>query len=158
MVWHQSTDQQAIVFLCSTTQGMLAFSNLCLHKIASNRPKVMKAFLAEDLAKGLKDLDININSPLVQRSLGVSWDIIKDVFMFQVSVTEKPNTTCGVLSTINSLFKPLGFAAPVSIQGRALLIEIIILIWLRCMTSRGNDKDFEVLERLTHWSWTGQNS
>lgn len=79
------------MFLCSTSKGMLAFSNLCLHKIASNRPKVMKAFLAEDLAKGLKDLDTNINSSLVQRSLGVSWDIIKDVFMFQVSVAEKHN-------------------------------------------------------------------
>lgn len=84
----------------------------------------MRAFPPEDLAKGLKDLDLNTDLPPIQRSIGVSWDVSDDVFTFQVSVAEKPYTRRGVLSTIKSLFDPLGFAAPVSIQGRSLLREL----------------------------------
>lgn len=41
-----------------------------------------------------------------------------------MSATEKPYTRRGVLSTINSLYDPLGFAAPVSLQGRVLLRQL----------------------------------
>ncbi|KAI3374254.1 hypothetical protein L3Q82_005948 [Scortum barcoo] len=41
----------------------------------------------------------------------------------KVAVSDKPYTRRGVLSTVNSLFDPLGFAAPVTIKGRALLRE-----------------------------------
>nr|XP_020483745.2 uncharacterized protein LOC109978925 [Labrus bergylta] len=117
------SEQEAITLL-RDTQEMLALSNLRLHKISSNRVDVMKAFPQEDLAKGLKDLDLNTDPPPMQRSLGVSWDVAGDVFTFQVSTEEKPYTKRGVLSTINSLFDPLGFASPVSIQGRFLLREL----------------------------------
>lgn len=114
------TESKAIALL-KETQELLAASNLRLHKIASNSPEVMMAFPSEDLAVGLKDLDYSTEFPPMQRSLGVSWDITKDTFTFRVSETEKPYTQRGVLSIINSLFDPLGFAVPVSIQGRALL-------------------------------------
>lgn len=87
-----------------------------MHKIASNKAEIMRAFCLEDLAKGLKDLDLSLDFPPMQRSLGVSWDIADDVFTFQVSSAEKPYTRRGVLSTINSLFDLLGFSAPVSIE------------------------------------------
>ncbi|XP_051265175.1 uncharacterized protein LOC127368389 [Dicentrarchus labrax] len=60
----------------------------------------------------------------MQRSLGISWDVATDEFTFEVSAMEKPYTHRGALSTISSLYDPLGFAAPVSIQGRALLREL----------------------------------
>lgn len=59
----------------------------------------------------------------VQRSLGLCWDIDADAFTFKVAFSDKPFTRRGVLSTVNSLFDPLGFAAPVTIRGRALLQE-----------------------------------
>ncbi|KAK7877393.1 hypothetical protein WMY93_031909, partial [Mugilogobius chulae] len=118
-----STESGAIKLL-KDTQELLATSNLRLHKIASNSPNVMKAFPNEDLASGLKDIDFNTDFPPMQRSLGVSWNIEKDTFTFSVSQADKPYTKRGVLSTINSLFDPLGFAVPVSIQGRALLREL----------------------------------
>ncbi|XP_021332949.1 uncharacterized protein [Danio rerio] len=114
------TEEEAIKLL-KDTQEMLAQSNLHLHKIASNKVEVMKAFPSEDLAKELKNLDLNTGLPSVQRSLGVSWDMSEDVFIFQVADQMRPYTRRGVLSTINSLFNPFGFAAPVVIQGRLLL-------------------------------------
>lgn len=103
---------------------MLAHSNLRLHKIASNSEEVMRAFPLEDHASDLRDLDLGVDAVAMQRSLGISWDLKSDTFTFQVSSEVKPFTHRGVLSTVNSLYDPLGFAAPVIIQGKALLRDL----------------------------------
>ena len=84
----------------------------------------MKAFPPEDHAAGIQDLDLSEESTVLQRSLGLCWEIASDAFTFQVSVGDKPFTRRGVLSTINSVFDPLGLASPVTVQGRALLREL----------------------------------
>lgn len=93
--------------LLQRTQEMLAVSNLRLHKIASNDPKDLEAFLPEDDAKGLQNLDFDDSSDLIQRSLGLSWDLKRDLFTFRGAVTQKPFTRRGVLSAVNSLFTSL---------------------------------------------------
>lgn len=110
--------------LLKAAQDMLAVSNLRLHKIASNCPVVMQAFPSTDHAKDLKDLDLAVDSLPVQRSLGLSWDLANDTFTFQVADSQKPFTRRGVLATINSLFDPLGLAAPITIQGKLLLRQL----------------------------------
>ncbi|XDV17737.1 hypothetical protein PO909_023556 [Leuciscus waleckii] len=72
----------------------------------------------------VKDLDFATDNVPVQRSLGISWNIVTDTFTFQVQRDDKPFTRRGVLSTINSIFDPLGFLSPVTIQGRSLLREL----------------------------------
>lgn len=72
------------------TQEMFAASNLRLHKIASNDPEVLEAFLPEDHAKGLQNLDLDDSSDLIQHSLWLSWDLKHDLFTFKVTVREKP--------------------------------------------------------------------
>lgn len=113
-----------LVSLPSSTEVISVIQKAQETLASSNLSTVMKAFSKEDLAKGLKDLDLGADSPPMQRSLGISWDIATDEFTFQVSTAEKPYTRRGVLSIINSLYDPLGFAAPVSIKGRALLREL----------------------------------
>lgn len=76
--------------LLKATQDMLAISNLWLHKIASNSSTVMQAFPSADNAKDLKDLDFEIDSPPVQRSLGLSWNLQNDTFTFCVEGSDKP--------------------------------------------------------------------
>lgn len=98
---------------------MLAESNLRLHKVASNCSFVMEAFPVEDRTKDLKDLDLGVDPLPVQRSLGLYWN-----FTYLVSRDTKPFTRRGVLSTVNSLYDPLGFAAPIIMQGKALLREL----------------------------------
>ncbi|RXN22446.1 hypothetical protein ROHU_006738 [Labeo rohita] len=106
------------VDLLKRTQEMLASSNLRLHKIATNSPAVMKAFPAEDHVKDLKDVDLEKDTPPIQRSLGLSWNLKDDTFTFRVDSEKKPFTRRGVLATVNSVFDPLGLAAPVTIQGK----------------------------------------
>lgn len=45
------------------------------------------------------------------------WDLRIDSFTFRVHVEEKPYTRRGVLSVVNGLYDPLGFATPVTIGG-----------------------------------------
>ncbi|XP_062247200.1 uncharacterized protein LOC133956282 isoform X2 [Platichthys flesus] len=114
----------AAVNLLKKTQDVLAKSNLRLHKIAANKKEVMEAFPAKDRAKDLKDLDLSADTLPMQRSLGINLDLQTDCFHFSVSDEIKPYTLRGVLSTINSLYDPLGFVAPVTIQGKAILREL----------------------------------
>ena len=118
-----ATEAEAIDVL-RRTQRMLAVSNIVLHKIASNRAEVMNAFPAEERANDIKELDLSVDELPVQRSLGVSWNIMSDTFTFHVPEMQKPFTRRGVLSTVSSLFDPLGFLAPATIKGRLLLREL----------------------------------
>lgn len=115
----------AEVSLLKVTQHVLALSNLRLHKIASSSPEVMDAFPHQDHAAGLKDLDLGVDDPPMQRNLCLQWDLKTDTFIFQVPDEGKPFTCRGPLSMVNSLYDPLGFAAPVIIQGKALLWELL---------------------------------
>ena len=85
----------------------------------------MSALRQEDLAQGLKDLDLdNDNAPL-QRSLGLYWDLPTDSFTFRIADEDKPFTRRGLLSTLNSIFDPLGFIAPVIIHGKLILRKLM---------------------------------
>ncbi|XP_050419153.2 uncharacterized protein LOC126832434 [Patella vulgata] len=119
------TSEQAIDLMKRTQKALLVGGNLHLHKIASNSPEVMEAFATEDLAKDLKELNFSTDSLPIQRSLGLAWNLTSDTFTFQVSQEIKPFTRRGILSTINSLFDPFGFVAPVVIQGKILLRNLM---------------------------------
>lgn len=117
------SEEEAIDVL-RRTREMLSGSNIKLHKIASNSSVVMEAFPLEDRSKEFKDLDLGVDPLPMQRSLGLIWNLEKDSFTFQVSKEEKPFTRRGILSTVNSLYDPLGFVAPITMQGKALVREL----------------------------------
>lgn len=117
------TDAEAIDLL-RRTQASLAESNLRLHKFASNSPAVLEAFPSEDCVAAGKEVDLCGKESPIQRSLGLLWEVARDAFTFSVSNDVKLFTRRGVLSMVNSVFDPLGFLAPVVIQGRAFLREL----------------------------------
>ncbi|XP_028822925.1 uncharacterized protein LOC114778148, partial [Denticeps clupeoides] len=117
------SDAEAIDLL-SRTQSSFAKSNVKLHKFASNSRKVLEAFPQEDRAAVEGNVDLSGEVVPIQRSLGLLWEVTSDTFTFSVAKDLKPFTRRGVLSTINSIFDPMGFLAPVTIQGRALLREL----------------------------------
>lgn len=69
----------------------------------------------------------------------------RDTLTFNIPESQKPFTRRGVLSTINSLFDPLGFLAPVTVQGRLLLRELV---------SQGTDWDTPLPEEK-FMKWQG---
>ena len=104
------------------TIDALASYNIHLHKICSSSDEVLHHFPTSELAEKItKDFNHLEN----QRTLGVEWDPTSDSFIMRTNVPRKSFTKRGTLATTNSLFDPLGFVAPISIQGR-LLQRILI--------------------------------
>ncbi|KAL6479864.1 hypothetical protein MHYP_G00108970 [Metynnis hypsauchen] len=56
--------------------------------------------------------------------LGVKWNVSSDTFSFKVALDEKPATRRGILSTVASVFDPLGFLAPFLLLGKKVLQEM----------------------------------
>ena len=113
--------------LIKSTQAALATANIRLHKVVSNSPAVMDALPTDDIAKVVRDLDLRQEVLPVQRSLGVYWDLANEAFTFEVTVPNKPFTRRGVLSVVNSVYNPLGVAAPVVLKGKLLLQQLVMM-------------------------------
>ncbi|XP_033759513.1 uncharacterized protein LOC117341759 [Pecten maximus] len=118
------TADEAIDLIKRTQKVLRDNGNIRLHKITSNSAEVMNSFPEEDRCQGLKSLDLEEDVLPIQHSLGMSWDLNKDIFKFDVNVIEKTGTRRNMLSALNSIFDPIGFISPVTIHGRILLREL----------------------------------
>ena len=114
--WTSVPNVQEAIDLIEETQTALATRNLRLHKVVSNMPAVIEAFPADDRAKDIRDLDLRNDTLPVQRSLGVHWDLEHDSFTFKVSLPDKPFTRRGILAVVNSIYDPIGLAAPAILE------------------------------------------
>ena len=57
----------------------------------------------------------------LERALGIVWLIEKDAFGFRMELKDTPLTRRGILSTISSIFDPVGYVAPVLLEGKRIL-------------------------------------
>lgn len=66
----------------------------------------------------------NLNSDVCSKVLGVKWDVKSDSFCFEVKIETMKATRRKMLSTISSLFDPLGLVSPVLMPGKVLLQDV----------------------------------
>lgn len=137
-----STEEEAISMI-QKSQKMCAQGGLRLHKFISNSRKVIESIPPEDRAKDLKELDLQRTSLPLERALGVQWSIENDAFQFKIDVSSKPFTRRGILSTVSSIYDPLGFIAPVILSGKRILQEL----------TRDNIDWDEPVPELLHQQW-----
>ena len=95
-----------------------------LHKFNSNSREVIRDIPEEDRGKELKALNLDLDSLPIERTLGVEWCIESDSFQFRIHLQDKPCTRRGILSTVSSIFDPLGFVAPLVLEGKSVLQEL----------------------------------
>lgn len=95
-----------------------------VHKFISNRKEVIEAIPAEDRAKDIKDLDLEHEELPSERVLRIEWCMENNAFQFRITLKDKPFTRRGILSTVSSIYDPLGFAAPFLLQGKKILQEL----------------------------------
>ena len=134
------------------TDLILRTQNLCkkgavrLHKFISNSKAVMLSIPSEDHAKGMKDLDLVHDSLLIERALGVHWCVESDTFRFRITLKDQPLTRRGILSTVSSVYDPLGFVAPVILVGKQILQQM-------CADGHGWDSPLpdELRSRWQQW-------
>jgi hypothetical protein len=110
--------------LLRKTQTICAKGNLKLHKIISNRIKVLEAVAPEDRLLDTSVVELKDDILPMERALGVQWNINQDEFTFKVREQQKPLTKRGLLSTVSAVYDPLGLIAPVVLEGKLLLQAI----------------------------------
>ncbi len=95
-----------------------------MHKLVSNCKEVLQSFPPEERASGIKDLNLTCEKLPVERALGVQWCVESDTLQFRNKMMERPATRRGLLSTVSSIFDPLGFLSPLVLKGKRILQEL----------------------------------
>ena len=60
----------------------------------------------------------------MERSLGVCWDAERDLFVFELSLTEREPTRRHILSEVAGIFDPIGLIAPYVLSAKIILQEL----------------------------------
>ena len=95
-----------------------------LQKFISNKKEVMKNIPESDRAEGVKNIDLDLDKLPMERALGVFLCIQSDSFQFRLELKDRPCTRRGILSTIGSIFDPLGFIAPLLLEGKGIIQDL----------------------------------
>ncbi len=115
---------QAIT-LYKDLKALCASGGFNLTKWISNNREFL-AFLPEsDKAKEVQAVGLSKDALPSERALGVLWCIESDSFKFRIKVQEKPVTRRGILSTVSSIYDPLGFLSPFTLPAKSLLQQLI---------------------------------
>ena len=112
------------VNLINNSKALCAKGGLRLHKFISNSKVVIDALKPEDRAKEITDVDILQDKLQPTRALGIQWCIESDTFQFRISIKDQPLTRRGILSTVSSIYDPLGFIAPLVLTGKQILQQM----------------------------------
>ncbi|XP_071088902.1 uncharacterized protein [Haliotis cracherodii] len=94
-----------------------------LTKWISNSRAAIESIPGEERAKEVKDLDMDDALP-IERALGVHWCVESDTFKFRIAIKDKPITRRGILSTVSSIYDPLGFAGPYVLKAKGILQDL----------------------------------
>ncbi|XP_030843475.1 uncharacterized protein LOC115924777 [Strongylocentrotus purpuratus] len=71
--------------------------------------------------KDVQNVDVFSEGLPIERTLGVQWCVESDAFQFRVHFNDKPPTRRGIMSSVSSIFDPLGLVATVLLVGKRIL-------------------------------------
>ena len=118
----QSIDQAKE--LIKNTKSLCQKGGFRLHKFTSNSKEVMSSVRQEDRLTDLTDYRLISDDTTIERALGVHWCIESDTLQFRIILQDKPLSRRGILSTVSSLFDPLGLITPFILVGKRILQEL----------------------------------
>lgn len=110
--------------LVREAQNLCAKGKLHLDKFISNSREVLETIPDSERASGVQDVNLKHEELPVQTVLGVRWSVNSDTFTLNVNLDGKPVIRRGILSTVASVFDPLGFLAPFLLLGKKILQEM----------------------------------
>ena len=113
--------EEEAVELVKDAKLMCKSGRFHLAKFLTNSKEVLEAVPACDGRKSVVEYNFNNQSLPKETALEVLWNIEDDVFTFKVNMKKKPNIRRGMLSTLISVYDPLGFDAPFILQRRRIL-------------------------------------
>ena len=118
-----STEEETIK-LAKDVKKVCESGGFNLTKFVGNTEAIINSIPQEHRADNVRNLELGQDQLPIERALGVIWCIESDVFNFRIELKDKPCTRRGILSTISSIYDPLGFIAPVVLVGKKILQDI----------------------------------
>ena len=115
---------ESAISLVKDTKKLCEKGGFNVHKFICNHKSVIDAIPNEDHSKDLQNLDITKDTLPIERALGVQWYVESDTLQFKVQLKDQPLTRRGILSTVSSVFYPLGMLAPLILVGNVILQEL----------------------------------
>ncbi|XP_060574183.1 uncharacterized protein LOC132731902 [Ruditapes philippinarum] len=112
------------ISLINRSKEMCSKAGLHLHKFQSSSKDVLNHIPVDDRSSCLRDVDLLRDDLPVERTLGIQWCVESDTFQFRITLKDNPFSRRGVLSTLSSVYDPLGFLAPVILIGKQLLQQM----------------------------------
>lgn len=139
-------ESEGAIQLVKEAQSLCEKGKLHLHMFISNSREVLESVPERERAGGVHDVDLSHGELPIQTVLGVRWSASSNHFSFKVTLDEKPPTRQGILSTVASVFDPLGFLAPFLLLGKKILQEM-------CQKGVGWDEPLprELMPRWNNW-------
>lgn len=117
---------QEAIDLAQKSTAMCAEGGFKLCQFQSNKKEVLKSIPMDNLSKNVATIDLNMcdSTPKVERALGIVWRVESDTLHFSIELCDQPLTRRGILSTVSSVFDPLGLVSPFIFQGKKILQEL----------------------------------
>ena len=109
----------------STVQKLCASGGFNLTKFVCRNRAVMESIPINKRSVELVREISKIEN--IERALGVSWCLETDTLGFRIALHDTPLTRRGILSTVSSIYDPLGLAGPFLLKGRKILQKITSL-------------------------------
>lgn len=116
------TESQASKLACEVAL-LCSKGGFNLTKFTAINPKVLENLPEEKKSDKSTKVAIETNDQ-IERALGVIWCLENDCLSFRIILKDVPLTRRGVLSTISSIFDPLGLASPFLLKGKKILQSI----------------------------------
>ncbi|XP_043209382.1 uncharacterized protein LOC122374611 [Amphibalanus amphitrite] len=117
-------DVESAVDLAKRTIDLCAKGGFNLRKFASNESEVLLQLPANRRAKDLQEVEVMSEMTALEHTLGIRWNLRDDTLGFSFETPERPPTRRGILSLVSSLYDPLGFVSPVTLQGKKILKQL----------------------------------
>ena len=102
---------QEAVDLVKSIKEMCQRGGFNLHKFTSKTKEVIQQIPLQDRDEEIKSIDFERDTLPTECALAVQWCIESDSFKFTISLKDRPFLRRRIVSTMSSIFDPLGFVA-----------------------------------------------
>ena len=116
------SNEKDLISLTCKVVSVLKCYGFNLKKFISNSEKVLQSLPHSTLNQ--KYVNLEFSSPTSERALGLIWDIQKETFTFKPIIKYYPDTKCGILSLMSSIFDPLDILTPCLLQPKRIVQQL----------------------------------
>ena len=118
-------DEDILIGEALEIREMCKRSNFLLDKYKSNSRKLLNEVKPDDVEPETQvTFDKKDTNVPLEKTLGVCWETSTDVFSVETTFHSKPFTRRGVLSTVGSVYDPLGMVSPYILKGKLILQQL----------------------------------